>query len=690
MSAGASCDSNPQATQECIAYTGLSNSYSHSTRDNIVYAYWDTPNVNTIILSPSPIPVTNSGFTYHANTASFFGTSNQLSTWGICRCDNSEQLLQGAASRTCPANYHLNGGTLQCDPNNTAPTASNINRTINENTPTNIGAVFTDPDAGNTHGVEAVTQPANGTVTTSGTTMRYTPPANWTGTTSYTYRVWDNSWAASTTRTVTVNVSPVNDAPSIASTRSRSTAEDTPTSFSIPVTDIDSGTHTLHLVSGPSNGSVSFSGTTVTYTPGINYNGTTSFRIRARDGALYSGNQTITMTVTPVNDAPSIASSQSRSLDEGGVINFPVAVTDPDNATHTLQLVSGPSQGSVTFSGTTVRYAAPGDWVGTATFVVRARDGALYSGNQTITMTVMPLNDQPIISGTGNIVIDEDTSGSYTESTIVDPDIGDTHTLTIVSYPLGGSVSISGMVMTFTPNSNWNGSTYFTYQARDAANWGSNVKQVNITVNPVNDVPTITGGAMLLDDGTMGSVTIVVVDPDAGDTHTLSEVTAPGGGTGSISGLDYTFTAASPDDITTTATVQVTDSGGAPSNIATININVQQHLTVNVGVMQTLPVAQQLLGQSDTPISVIEAGPILANDGSVATGTADFEFTLSASAAYSVVVQGVTIDPGNSHTFTYDFSANGGRIYIPVYPATTGVEGDAEYKVRFDRNVSTM
>src|SRR5205823_10118583 len=45
---------------------------------------------------------------------------------------------------------------------------------------------------------------------------------------------------------------------------------------------------------------------------------------------------------------------------------------------------------------------------------------------------------------------------------------------------------------TYTPNVNFNGTDSFTYQAKDAAGALSNVATVTITVNTVNDLPTIT------------------------------------------------------------------------------------------------------------------------------------------------------------------------------------------------------
>ena len=47
----------------------------------------------------------------------------------------------------------------------------------------------------------------------------------------------------------------------------------------------------------------------VIYTPNANYNGQDSFTFKSFDGSLYSDNsETITLTITEVNDAPYVAS----------------------------------------------------------------------------------------------------------------------------------------------------------------------------------------------------------------------------------------------------------------------------------------------------------------------------------------------------------------------------------------------
>ena len=102
---------------------------------------------------------------------------------------------------------------------------------------------------------------------------------------------------------------------------SYSTNEDTPLSVSAfgvltNDTDAENDTLTAVLVAGPSN-EQSFAlnaDGSFTYTPKSNFNGTDSFTYKANDGTLDSNVTTVTITVTPVNDAPvATASPKTQS-----------------------------------------------------------------------------------------------------------------------------------------------------------------------------------------------------------------------------------------------------------------------------------------------------------------------------------------------------------------------------------------
>jgi VCBS repeat-containing protein len=163
--------------------------------------------------------------------------------------------------------------------------------------------------------IASTTSPAHGSVTVNPDgTITYTPDANFNGTDTFTYRVTDGT-LSSAPATVTVTVKPSNDAP-VAQNSFISTPEDTPISDHVLVSDGDSATLTVTLVSAPTHGTVTLDPNgTFSYVPALNYNGTDSFTFKASDGSSQSNIGTVNIAIAPVDDAP-VCSAATPSVSE--------------------------------------------------------------------------------------------------------------------------------------------------------------------------------------------------------------------------------------------------------------------------------------------------------------------------------------------------------------------------------------
>ncbi len=99
-----------------------------------------------------------------------------------------------------------------------------------------------------------------------------------------------------------------------------------------------------------------------------------------------------------------------------------------------------------------------------------------------------------------------------------DPDTGDTLTAVFVSGPSHGALTLNANgSFSYTPAPNYNGPDSFSYKARDARGAESSAATVSITVNAVNDPPTVTvaaGGACAA-SGTSGTINLTVGDVDS-------------------------------------------------------------------------------------------------------------------------------------------------------------------------------
>src|SRR5262249_11684288 len=137
-----------------------------------------------------------------------------------------------------------------------------------------------------------------------------------------------------------------------------------------------------------------------------------SFTFKANDGVLDSNVATISISVTPVNDAP-VASNNTLTTSEDAPATGTLTAADVDGDPITFSLVAGPSanQGIVTVTNPATgaySFAPAPNFSGQASFTFKANDGRADSNVATVAITVTPVNDAPVASN-GNLIATEDT-----------------------------------------------------------------------------------------------------------------------------------------------------------------------------------------------------------------------------------------------------------------------------------------
>ncbi len=270
---------------------------------------------------------------------------------------------------------------------NAAPVAEDMEVSTPEDTAVDITLDVSDAND-DPLTAEIVTGPMHGALVVEGLVVTYTPDADYNGPDSFTYRVSDGElW--SDTATVSITVTPVNDAP-VANDMTETTVEDTAKTITLDATDVDSNTLTAEIFSGSSHGHVSLSGLVVTYTPHANYNGPDSFTYKVSDGQANSNIATVTITVSPVNDAP-VALSFEVELQENSSVEFNLLASDVDGDPLTFRFVSGPAHGTLNCAGVNCTYTPTPRWFGVDSFIYKANDGLLDSNEATVSITVTPL-----------------------------------------------------------------------------------------------------------------------------------------------------------------------------------------------------------------------------------------------------------------------------------------------------------
>ncbi|MFL5346249.1 MAG: Ig-like domain-containing protein, partial [Hyalangium sp.] len=473
---------------------------------------------------------------------------------------------------------------------NHQPVANNDTLTVDEDSADTVVDVLandsTAPDTGETLTVTAVTQPANGTVTLTGGVVSYQPNPNFNGTDTFTYTISDGN-GGSATATVTVTVTPVNDPPD-AVDDTVSVGEDSgATVVDVLANDSiapDTGeTLTVTAVTQPANGTVTLVGGVVSYQPNPNFNGTDTFTYTVSDGNGGTDTATVTVKVTQVNDPPTGVADTFTVPGNSGPTTLDVLANDssaPDTGeTLTVSAVSQPANGTVTLVGGVVSYQPKAGFNGTDTFTYTVSDGNGGSAIVTVTVNVTAVNSPPTAND-DTVTVDEDSGGTVVDVLANDstaPDTGETLTVTAVTQPSsGGTVTLNGGVVTFTPAQDFNGTATFTYTVSDG-HGGDDTATVTVTVKPVNDPPTAVADTFpVAEDSGASTLDVLANDssaPDSGETLTVTDVSQPAsGGTVSVApdGKGVVFTPAPGFTGSVTFTYTVSDGNGGTSTATVI------------------------------------------------------------------------------------------------------------------------
>ncbi len=331
------------------------------------------------------------------------------------------------------------------------------------------------------------TAPASGTLSVEDATglFTYTPLPDFFGSDSFTFTASDSN-GESNTATISITVTPVNDAP-VATDTSLATAEDTATSGKLTAIDPDGDALVFALASPPARGTATVAPDgSFTYTPAADANGTDAFSFTVSDGTAGSAPATVSVTINPVNDPP-VAGSTTITLDEDTTATGRLTATDPDGDALVFALANPPARGTATVAPDgSFTYTPAADANGTDAFSFTVSDGTAGSAPATVSVTIDPVNDPPVADN-GSIGVDQ--GGTATgRLAATDPD-GDALAFALVSGPARGTLTLAADgTFTYRADTDAAGSDSFSFRASDGSA-ASNTATISVTINEV--APTL-------------------------------------------------------------------------------------------------------------------------------------------------------------------------------------------------------
>ncbi len=350
----------------------------------------------------------------------------------------------------------------------------------------------------------------------------------------------DDGNGGTTTQTISVTVTAVNDNnPAITSAATANVAENTTAVLTVTGTDADLPAQTLSfsIVGGADQNKFNLSGGVLTFVSAPDFetptdaNGDNVYvvQVQASDGqGGTSSTQTINVTVTAVNDNnPVFTSAASANTAENTTAVLTVTATDADLPAQTVSfsIVGGADQNKFNLSGGVLTFAAapdfevPTDANGDNVYVVQvqADDGNGGTTTQTISVTVLAVNETPSFIKGPNQTVNEDAVAQTVSGWATDIRNGPTNEAGqvvdfLVSNDNNGlfavppSIAANG-TLSYTPAANAHGTATVTVRIHDDGGLDlggddtSDEQTFTITVNTVNDVPSFTKGPDIVTSG---------------------------------------------------------------------------------------------------------------------------------------------------------------------------------------------
>ena len=418
--------------------------------------------------------------------------------------------------------------------------------------------------------------------------------------------------------------------------------------------DDDTLTYAWTMASQPSGSSTTLEQSTqVSATFTADVDGDYTVALIVNDGSSDSTADTMMITASAaINNAP-VAASDSLNTDEDTPISLTLSATDSESETLSYNVITPPTKGQLTLNSNQVDYVPYPNETGEDSFNFKVNDGNQDSNTATITLTINPVNDNPIAHDY-NLSTLTDTAVDITLRS--DDSDSDNLSYSLVSQPTNGSVTLDAGIATYTPSTSYTGSDNFTFRANDSEEQ-SNIATVTIKTDITENIaPTVDDDTVVASEDNDTDIDLSgITTAGRSNKQSIADltyfiVTHPLNGKITIEGSIARFTPngnySGPDNFTFKSF-----DGSDDSNIGKI--------TLTVSALNDAPIAQ------DFSVSTIENSTVSFNISATDTEFDSLTYFIVNDASHGdIVLTGsvVTYTPTNDYNGedSFTFKANDG------------------------------
>ena len=375
-----------------------------------------------------------------------------------------------------------------------------------------------------------------------------------------------------------IEVTNVNDAPTISGTPDVTVAQDEAYRFIPAADDVDNDTLTFSIENQPSWATFDTATGELSGTPGATDVGTDSdIVLSVTDGIETVSLDAFSIEVTNVNDAPTISGTPATRVVQDESYRFTAVAVDLDGDNLTFAIENMPAWASFNTATGALTGTPDYDDIGiTSNIVIRVSDGTETAFLAAFSIEVTNVNDAPTISGTPDVTVAQDEAYRFIPA--ADDVDNDTLTFSIENQPSWATFDTATGELSGTPGATDVGTdSDIVLSVTDGIETVS-LDAFSIEVTNVNDAPTISGtpATRVVQDESY-RFTAVAVDLD-GDNLTFAIENMPAWAsfntaTGALTGTpDY-------DDIGITSNIVIRVSDGtetaflAAFSIEVTNVN---------------------------------------------------------------------------------------------------------------------